>query len=669
MPQRRTDLPAQYRLAPISSVNQEARTADLVWSAGGRVKRYDWERGQYYMEELSLEPGHVRLERLNNGAPLLDTHNRWSLSDVLGVVEASSAKVDGRQGVATVRFSKREEVEPIFRDVKDKIIVNVSTGYAVYRMEQLPPDAKSDGLQIYRAIDWEPMELSLVPIGADAGAGVRSTEKDRKYPCEIIEAIPADHATQREESSMKTEAELAAERKAAEQKEQETRERAEKEAKAQAAAAAKAELARVSAIRALCKTHSLDRAFEDDLIGTEEKPGATIEQARERVLAKLADKTDQTQVRSGHQGGIVTVQDEIVMRRSLMANALLHRADPGRVKLEDGARIYTGYTLRELMRKCLELRGVNTDGMSFNRMWERTYESGGDLPAIILDAATKSLRAAYESSPRTFVPWTKKGTAPDFKNINRIQLSGAPALELVQPGGEYKRGTVTDGKEAYALATYGKIIGITRQTVLNDDTNAFTRLPALFARAAADMESDTVYSIITTNGTLQTTGFALFGTGHANLTTGAATGTIDVTQIGVGRAKMRVQTGLEGRPINLRPAFLIVPVAKESQAEQYTSSAYTAAQSSNINPFAPGGRNPLVPIPEARLDTSSTASWYLAASPDQIDTIEYSYLEGQEGVYMESRMGWDVDGLELKVREDFAAKALDYRGLWKAAGT
>jgi hypothetical protein len=31
---------------------------------------------------------------------------------------------------------------------------------------------------------------------------------------------------------------------------------------------------------------------------------------------------------------------------------------------------------------------------------------------------------------------------------------------------------------------------------------------------------------------------------------------------------------------------------------------------------------------------------------------------------MESRMGWDVDGIELKVREDFAAKALDYRGLF-----
>lgn len=668
MPARRIEMPVQTRLAPITSVNEEQRTVDMVWSAGGRVKRYDWERGQYYMEELSLKPGHVRMDRLNNGAPLLDTHNRWSLSDVLGVVEKGSAKVDGQRGVATTRFSKRDEVEPIFRDVKDKIIVNVSTGYAVYRMEQLPPDATSDGLQIYRAIDWEPMELSLVAIGADAGAGVRSSEKDRKYPCEFIEAIPAVPAKKREETSMKTEAELAAEAEAARKKqEQEERERA--AAKVAADAAAASERSRVSAIRALVKQHQLTRELEDELIGTAEKQGISIEAARERVLAELAKKTEQTQVRSGHQGGIVTVIDEVVVRRALMSNALLHRANPGVIKIEDGARQYAGYTLRELMRKCLELRGVNTDGMAFNRMWERTFESGADLPNIILDAANKSLRAAYEATPRTFVPWTKKGTAPDFKNINRIQLSGGPSLDLIQPGGEYKRGVVTDGKETYALATFGKILGITRQTVINDDMNAFTRLPALMARAAADMESDTVWGIVTTNGTLQQTGFALFGTGHVNLTTGGPTGTINITQIGVGRAAMRIQKGLENRPINVRPQFLMVPVAKEGDAEQYTSTAYVASSQSSVNPYSPQGRNPLTPIAEPRLDANSTAAWYLAADPNQVDTIEYSYLEGQDGVYMESRMGWDVDGIELKVREDFAAKALDYRGLWKAQGT
>lgn len=669
MSNRRIDLPVQTRLAPITSVNEEQRTAELVWTTGARVKRYDWERGNYYMEELSLDPRHVRLGRLNSGgAPLLNTHSRWSLEDVLGVVEKDSARMANGEGTATTRFSKREEVEPIFRDVKDKIIVNVSCGYAIYRMEQLPPDDRSEGLPVYRATDWEPMELSLVPIGADAGAGVRSQEKDRaSYPCEVIETTPAASATTRKETSMTPE-ELAAQQAAAQKREQEEREQRERAAKEAAERAAASERTRVNTIRALCEQHGLDRAFENELIGAEGKPGKSIEEARAAVLDKLAAKSDDTPIRSGF-GDVVTTSDETVNRRAFVVNALMHRASPGAVKLEEGARQFAGYTLRELARLELERRGIRTAGMSINQICERTFQGASDLPSIVLDAANKSLRAAYEASPRTFVRWCNRGTAPDFKNINRIQLSGAPSLLHVQSGGEFKRGNVSDGKESYALLTYGRILGINRQTIINDDMGAFTRLPALAARAAADLESDTVYGIVTANGTLQTTGFALFGTGHANLSTGAATGTINVDQIGVGRAKMRVQTGLEGRVLNLTPRFLIVPAAKEAAAEQYTSSAYVASASGNVNPFAQNGRMPLEPVVEARLDASSTAKWYLACDPAQCDTIEYSYLEGQDGVYLETRMGWDVDGMELKVRHDFAAKALDYRGLWQAQGT
>ena len=76
----------------------------------------------------------------------------------------------------------------------------------------------------------------------------------------------------------------------------------------------------------------------------------------------------------------------------------------------------------------------------------------------------------------------------------------------------------------------------------------------------------------------------------------------------------------------------------------------------------------LTPISEPRLDAASATAWYLAASPNQIDTIEYAYLEGQQGAYIETRNGFDVDGVEIKCRLDFGAKAIDWRGLYKNAG-
>jgi hypothetical protein len=93
-----------------------------------------------------------------------------------------------------------------------------------------------------------------------------------------------------------------------------------------------------------------------------------------------------------------------------------------------------------------------------------------------------------------------------------------------------------------------------------------------------------------------------------------------------------------------------------------TNIVFTKA--SDYNPFA----NTLQVVAEPRLDAASLISWYLAADPAQIDTIEYAYLEGQEGVYLESRVGFDVDGVELKARLDFAAKAIDWRGFWRNPG-
>ena len=69
------------------------------------------------------------------------------------------------------------------------------------------------------------------------------------------------------------------------------------------------------------------------------------------------------------------------------------------------------------------------------------------------------------------------------------------------------------------------------------------------------------------------------------------------------------------------------------------------------------------------LDPASGAvPWFLVASPAAIDTIEYAYLEGQEGVALETRMGFDVDGIEIRARLDFGAKAIDWRGLYKNPG-
>lgn len=187
-PQQRVDMVPLDVRAMVSSVNAEKRTFDLTWTTGADVVRFDWETGRRFLERLSTDPKHVRLERLNSGAPLLDSHSAYSVANQLGVVEDDSASVNGKTGRATVRFPKAEDdpdADRIFRKVADKIIRNVSAGYRVHKFEDAGVDKRTN-LPILIASDWEPFEISMVPMGADAGARTRSSKDVQTNPCVIV---------------------------------------------------------------------------------------------------------------------------------------------------------------------------------------------------------------------------------------------------------------------------------------------------------------------------------------------------------------------------------------------------------------------------------------------------------------------------------------------------
>jgi hypothetical protein len=150
-----------------------------------------------------------------------------------------------------------------------------------------------------------------------------------------------------------------------------------------------------------------------------------------------------------------------------------------------------------------------------------------------------------------------------------------------------------------------------------------------------------------------------------------------VTALGVARAQMAKQVGMDGKTvIGVRPAFVIVPVALETKAEQELHSTFYPDASDKV---ATASMRQLQIIAEPRLDSGianaavgtaagSATAWYLSASPAAIDTVELAYMEGARGLFTESRYGFEVDGLEVKARLDVGAKVIDHRGFLKNAG-
>lgn len=168
MPDRRFTRAARVRSA---SYDETENTVELVWTTGATVRRSDPWTGEEFDEVLSLEPGAVRLDRLNAGAPFLDTHNSSELGRVLGAVVPGSATVEGGRGLATVKLSRAPTDRDTVQKIADGIIRNVSVGYFVHAFDVTDD---GEGVPTHTATDWEPVEISAVPVPADAGAQIRS---------------------------------------------------------------------------------------------------------------------------------------------------------------------------------------------------------------------------------------------------------------------------------------------------------------------------------------------------------------------------------------------------------------------------------------------------------------------------------------------------------------
>lgn len=677
------DLPPLQRAADIlpASLDEKDRSIEVVWSTGARVRRQPF-FGEPFDEELSMDPDEVHLDRLNAGAPLLKVHDRFALEAVIGSVVPGTARIENGRGLARVRFSEREDVTPVWNDIRSGHIRAVSVGYQVQRYEITRPN---NGPELWRAVDWTPFEISAVPVGADPAAGFRSV--DCLMPC----VLDRDDAT----TPRRTIMENAQTKPAApdpnaagdlalpgilDHKEDGLEQRSQAEARpskpaqvatepavpmsaaptadALIARAQEIERDRVSTIYDLATRLGLERAFSDDLV----KRNVGVDEARRVILDKVAETADRTRV-FPHVSVPLGGRDERVTRRDAVANALLHRYSPTLFPLSEPAREYRGMTLLELAREFLANAGVNVRGFSRDEIATRALHSTSDFPEILSAVTNKTLRQAYDAYPRTFTAFCRQVLATDFKAMNRVQIGEAPQLLKVNESGEFKRGTIAESKESYRIETYGRVVGITRQVLINDDLDAFTRIPAMYGTAIATLESDVVWAIVTANAAMAD-GVALFHATHKNLAASGAA--LSVTTVGDGRAAMAKQTGLDKKTVlNIRPSFLIVPAALELAAEQLIAQNLVPAKTGDV---VPQSIRTLTPISEPRLDNASATAWYLAANPAQIDTIEYAYLEGQQGAYIETRNGFDVDGVEIKCRLDFGAKAIDWRGLYKNAG-
>jgi hypothetical protein len=357
-------------------------------------------------------------------------------------------------------------------------------------------------------------------------------------------------------------------------------------------------------------------------------------------------------------------RDEKEKFRSAVSDGLALRAGAKIEKPAPGAEDFRRISLLDLCRMVLERNGQRVSYSDDKTETASRAFSTSDFPLLLSNLADKVLQAGYKEAPATWRSWCATGSLSDFKEAYKLRMSEAPMLEPVYEGGEYKMADFKESEDTYKIGTWGKKFALTRQAIINDDLGAFTRIPTLFGVASGRTINNTVYKLLLSNPVLKETGQTLFSADHQNIGT---PGALSIATLSEARTKMRRQKGMRadaGVFLNLSPSILIIPPELETTARQLLFSTADIGQANPavINPF----HGALEIVVDATL--TNAAAWYLVASSSMIDTIEVAFLDGVQNPVIEQQQGWNVDGIEYKVRLDFGVKVWDYRGIYKNEG-
>lgn len=513
----------------------------------------------------------------------------------------------------------------------------------------------SEAQGMLMATDWEPQLVSLVAAGQDTAAVMRSENKPEGEPPMTEENQAGGAPVEDQAPAVEAPAACAAPT-AAEPAGEEVQRSAQDE---------KLELVvRRAASEARLNEETVQRILAENRGKTQTDALMAVVRAHRLEIEAVAP------THAGHPARVAVTRDGGDTLVRAFSDELERRAGVIQQPTEIGKQAM-GLTALEMCRAYLGSRGVNTTGMSKNEVVARAFHSTSDFPKLFENVANKTLLAAYAEEPQTWRPLARQRNLPDFKSVSDLQIAGQIVPEKILEGGEYKHGTLTEGKSAWNLATYGKRVNVTRQMIINDDLDSLSRVPDMLGRGCRLLESNLVWDMITTgaNGaTVSLDGQALFASGHNNTVTGSGSA-ITINGMDKAKQKLRNQKDLASNRINLAPAYLVVPTTLETTALQflYPTGYAPAALTGNSgpNPFAAGVQL----IVEPRLDDDSTSVWYLTSSPNRVEMITFGYLAGEAGPTVTSTEKRDPDGVELLVRMDFGCTLSDFRGFVRADGT
>lgn len=633
---------SNFRTMPmqVREVSEQERTVKLSFSSEKPVDRW------FGPEILCHDEGCVDLNRLQNVGSVLFHHGRDPVYGSLPIAKIVSLSIDGekKRGEAVVSFDTDEKSDLIYQKVKSGSLKGISVGYIVNAYEEVRAGKTSSNGRFtgpcYVATKWEPMEISFEPVPADDGVGAgrnKNPESGEDGMSAVTDKNNPGPVAAPEHGGERGAPQPAAPDPAAVPTTDNT----------------ETERQRCTEIYTLCREFDIDA---QEFI----QQGKTIDEVRTIILNDL--KRSRTPLTSH----VVVVADEEDKYRAAARDGLLLRMGETIEKPAPGADSFRGMSLHQLMADCAMRCGVrDAHRLSPDELWrEMAVQSRGQFAdtssfvSIINSTLNATIAKAYATAPTTYQYWTSTGSNPDFKKMTRYRLAATGEMQEIPENGEFKTvGGKDEGVET-GLKTYGKKFGFSRQTIINDDLGTVSRLITAQVRSNQRFINQKCYEALTKNAKIYD-GKNLFDASHHNLFTGAEPSIASFNEMIVA---MSQQKDIDNKGVlNIKPRFVLAPVALGMAIRQILESTAdpNGANSGVVNPM----RGAFQLITDAQLDIANPEGYYAVADPNDVDTIEVTYLNGKRTPTLESRASWDTLGIEYRMFHDFGINIIDYRGM------
>lgn len=688
------------------TLDEAARTVEFVLATDSVIMREDWWTGRAYGEQLDMSAGAVDLTRLKSGrAPVLDGHIGWSMDDVFGTLDKprfEDRDGGGRQLIARASFpqSDNEEIEVEIKRAWDRLRIglvrSVSVRFQVRKWEKIEVDGEPT---LYIAREWEPLEGSLVPIPADALSFARSHYMSGKNTPTSQPAKGADTPPAAPSAPARTEPAPTAAPADPPPAPVDTA-ALERQAREQATAA---ERERVEGINRVADgiAHLRDCSKEAKAAIA---AGDSVEDFQRSILEKLSVAQERNETRPQ----VTVTEDETDKRRTGMEHALLWRAgNHDAIKKHFGVDLDPGeYRNMGLLRMAEECCGIG--GLPVRRMNPRDIAGAAlglqnirasygnlqftsDFPVVLENVMHKSVQAAYAMMAHVYARFTKKVNAADFRPHYVYRMGSLTSLDPLGQGGEIRQKEIPDGERGtFQIETWANIIGITRQTIVNDDLGQLMDFAEKLGQALALTKEEKVFELINMNGGQgpnievkhldgTTTTNSLWHTDHFNE---AAAGSA-LTPNGVHAdciAMSEQQDPNRQQYIGLMPSIMLVANEQSNVAELVNTSEYNV-----WDPYVGGVANSAAAM-ERRVATNqpnivrnkfrdviptprlSGNRRYYFADPMMYPVLVFSYLNGVEEPMIESFVSPERDGMLVRIIADFGLSGVDFRGTYSNQG-